>query len=152
MTICDVFFSRPPPPIFWAISPELQRTIKTQLEVVETFWDRFWKAYGPYFLHIIFASIKLWILMSFCNQNGLGVKISRFSVKLEEYRSGCKKCQILRKNLELERPSFELSKNGLRMFSRHFVHFLYFHTYPHAFRTISKFGLFCCFSWNFECT
>ena len=78
--------------------------------------------------------------MPFCNQNGLGIKLSRFSVKLEEYRSGCKKCQILRKNLELERASLELSKNGLRMFSRHLVRFLCSQTHSHAFLKIPEFG------------
>ena len=76
--------------------------------------------------------------MPFCNQNGLEVKISRFSVKLEEYRSSCKKCQNFQKNLEFEKTSLELSKNGLRMYLRPLVRFLCSHPYSYAFQKITK--------------
>ena len=77
--------------------------------------------------------------MLFCNRNGMNVKFSVFSVKLEEYRSSLKKRKIFEKNLELKRTSLELSKNGLRMFLRHLVdRFLSFHTPSHVFFKILK--------------
>ena len=84
--------------------------------------------------------------MPFCNQNGMTVTISGFSVKIEEYRFGCKKCQILQKSLELESISLELSKTGLRMHLRPLVRFLCSHPYSYAFQKIAKIGNFCSFS------
>ena len=90
--------------------------------------------------------------MPFWNQNGLGVSISVFSVRFEEYRFSCKKCPKFEKNLDLESISLELSKNDLRMSSRHLVRFLCSHPHPHAFPKNAKNDDFFCFSCNFEDT
>ena len=83
--------------------------------------------------------------MPFCNQNGMKVITSGFSVKFEEYRFSCKKCQILQKSLELESTSLELSKTGLRMFIPLLLRFLRSHLHPDAFLKIAKISYFCCF-------
>ena len=47
------------------------QTLKIDLEVAATFPGRFWKAEGPYFSKIKFASTKLHFFMLFRTQNGI---------------------------------------------------------------------------------
>ena len=54
--------------------------------------------------------------MPFCNQNGITEKMSGFCDEIGGYRSGCKKCQIFGKKLEMESTDHKLSKTDPQMF------------------------------------
>ena len=88
---CDDFFSNPPP-LFLAFLTKLQIDIKSQLEVAATFPERFWKAEGPYFSKMKFASTKLRFFTPFRNQNGIIQKLSRFYPENACIPFGLQKC------------------------------------------------------------
>ena len=78
--IVTIFFGGPPP-LFLAIFTKLQICIKSQLEVVATFPERFWKAEGPYFSKIKFASTKLQFFTPFRNQKCIIQKLSEIGLE-----------------------------------------------------------------------
>ena len=69
-----------------------RRTLKIVLEVAATFPERFWKAEGPYFSKMKFASTKLRFFTPFRNQNGIIQKLSRFYPENACIPFGLQKC------------------------------------------------------------
>ena len=76
--------------------------------------------------------------MPFWNPNGIFQKKWGFDAESHIYRSGCKKTQIQKSKLGIDRMASELSKTGLRMFLRPLDRFLEFHMAPIPFRKIRQ--------------
>ena len=74
--------------------------------------------------------------MPIWNPNGIFQKKWVLGAEIHIYRSGCKKAQIQKWKLGIDRMASELSKTGLRMFLGPLDRFFEFHMVPIPFRKI----------------
>ena len=113
-----------PPPSKMCDFTELQNIIKFDLKVKEQWSERFWKADDPYFQKILIASTNFSFFIPFWNQNGIYWILGEILDVTSKYRSGSKKTQNWKKNLEMWRRSHKLSNAVPTMWLRRLDHFL----------------------------
>ena len=101
------------------------QSVKIDLSVVDTFWDRFWKVQSPYFPFLNFFQK----FGTFCNPNGIPQVCQKNATFLPPYRFGYKKVSkfinLLMQIKYLESMNPGLSKTGLGMSLRLFVMILW---------------------------
>ena len=111
--------------LFWGNQHGTNWILKIDLEVAETFWDRFWKAQTPYFPSPNFN----FEFGPFRNQNGKPQFQHQKRTFFAIYRFGSKKASKIRDFLEKilfsENMDQGLSKSGLRMCLRPLVMILW---------------------------
>ena len=99
--------------------------LKIDLEVPETFWDRFWKAQMPFYRSPTF----IFELRYFCNPNGKCEFQHQKPTFFGIYRSGFKRASKIRDFVDAisfsENMDQELFKSGLRMCLRPLVMILW---------------------------
>ena len=112
--------------LFWGNAYWTNGVLKIDLEVAETFWDRFWKAQTPYFRSPNFN----FEFGPFRNQNGKPQFQHQKPTFFAIYRFGSKKASKIRdfveKILFSENMDQGLSKSGLRMCLRPLVMILWY--------------------------